>query len=116
MTKLIYVASPYSTYDVNNKSAILQERFEEAVDYLASFITTHKDKVFFSPIIHWHYVALKHDLPVDVDFWWKQNQPYLDLFDELWVLAFMEGAYISKGVAREVQYFRALGKPITYVE
>jgi len=114
--KLVYVASPYTILPEDQSSSSLQDRFEEVCDEVVSYLQSYKGMAFYSPIMHWHYASLKNNLPTDWGFWWPQNKKFLELADELWVLSYMRGCEKSKGVAKEIEYFNRLNKPILYLE
>ncbi|MCK9326206.1 MAG: DUF1937 family protein [Bacteroidales bacterium] len=71
--------------------------------------------VVFSPISMTHPIAGVCSLPGTWDFWKLQDLPFLDWADELHVLC-ISGWDTSVGVTAEVEYFRAAGKPINYVD
>ena len=63
-----------------------------------------RNSFLYSPIVHWHDIANKHDLEKDVDFWWGYNFPVLKMADEI-LLIKLDGWDQSKGVEREINYF-----------
>jgi len=100
----IYLACPYSDPDPK----IRQDRFD-AVSKAASEIM-QMGHVVFSPISHSHPIA-KYMPEQGYDFWLKQNAPFLEWADELWILC-IEGWFMSKGVQWEITRAGELGKLI----
>ena len=72
--------------------------------------------VVFSPISHSHPVAqhLKPELLMDHEFWMKQDIPFMEWADEVWMLC-MDGWEESKGVQAEIKIATYLGKKIVYL-
>ena len=106
---MIYLATPYSSVDAE----IRQARYEDALAFTARCILAGLP--VFSPIVHCHELAIKHQLPSDVAFW---NHYCLDMLHgagQLWVIQF-NGWEESKGMKAEIKYaFRNL-IPIIYKE
>jgi len=92
---MIYLAQPYSHPD----PTIVQTRYEIALEYCNLL----RDRHPYSPIVHWHNVASKHDLPTDAAFWRKYNYHMLSLASSLYILR-MPGWEQSEGLANEVKY------------
>lgn len=106
---MIYLASPYTHDD----PAVRQERFEAVCAKLAHLAVKAPHLVVYSPIAHWHPVALAHNLPVDHTFWQHQDRAMITRSDALWVLA-LPGYLESIGVNSEVQFALDLHKPVVY--
>lgn len=100
----IYLASPYSA-DPHNLH-MQTERF--VAHCLREGIT------IFSPIVHCHELALRHDVPKDFAFWRDFNFAMLSPAKELWVLC-LPGWKASAGVQGEIEQARQLKKQITYI-
>lgn len=107
----IYLAIPYSfnpelSYSVAN----------EVAAHLMS-----EGHVVFSPISHSHPVSdhLDPALRTDHDFWMKQDLPFVEWADEVYVVAMgLTGTHWikeSKGVQQEIAFAAALKKPIKYI-
>jgi nucleoside 2-deoxyribosyltransferase len=69
----------------------------------------------FSPIAHSHPISKysfgHSSVQTDFDFWMKQDLAVLKHCDILVVLG-MEGWSQSRGVAREIEFARSIGKPV----
>jgi len=104
---MTYLASPYSHPDFTVSS----DRYFAVLAHAA--LRAKEKKHIISPIIHWHPVALFHDLPGDAQFWLDWNMKMLKLCDSLEVLC-LPGWEESKGVQLEIQLALRLGLPIRY--
>ncbi len=104
----IYLASPYS-----NKSFYLTHQYyKRAVKQVAILIL--EGHIVFSPIVHFHVVALEHNLPTTFDYWRRVNFSFLEWCEQLNVLQ-LEGWKTSKGVQWEIEQTTLLGKEIYYL-
>ena len=106
----IYLACPYSHEDI----AVRHYRFEKA--NLKAAVLMLKGNIVFSPISH--SVPIGNHMPEGMEthfkFWMKQDLPFIDWCDELWVLT-LDGAWQkSEGVNREIEYATELGKRIKF--
>lgn len=104
---MIHLCTPYTSDD----SAVRQNRFQAACRAAAELI--RRGHVVFSPIAHSHAIA-QHGLPLDWDFWERQDRRLLAACDELWVLQ-LDGWGQSRGVQAEIAIARAAGKPVRFV-
>jgi nucleoside 2-deoxyribosyltransferase len=68
---------------------------------------------FYSPIVHWHQIAEYANLPKDHDYWMKIDEPMMDRCDGM-IYVKTENHEKSRGLAHEVKYFTAQGKPVLY--
>lgn len=109
MPGLVYVASPYS----HHNSAVVESRHREVMHFMTQLAATRYDLVPFSPILHCHEWAKRHDLPSDAEFWRRQNLTMIRHCDELHVCC-LDGWTDSKGVAVEIQFAKDIGLPIVY--
>lgn len=101
----IFLASPYSHPEIS----VRLSRFvaaSRACSYLAQ-----TGLAVYSPIVHWHDIALAERLPFDADFWLEQNRPFIEKCDRLYVLT-LAGWEKSVGVTLEIAMARALDKPV----
>ena len=98
-----YILSPYTSkceIEMNLRAhmvacgiAELMEKFE------------FKTYTFFSPIVHYHQVAIRSmALPRDVDYWWDINLPFMELASHAIVFQ-MPGWKESKGIKKELNWF-----------
>ena len=105
---MIYLASPYSHTDPN----IMQQRFE-AVEAKAAELM--KEGVpAYSPIVHGHAMAQKHDLPTDFAFWQNHCISMLKKADSMIVLA-LDGWDKSIGVMAEIKFCHANAIDVIFV-
>ena len=106
---MIYIASPYT----DESSGLMHERYRAVSIFCVAAIM--KGHFVFSPIVHWHPIAVEHNLPKDADWWRMLNENYLRNSTQLWVLKLV-GWKESVGVSREIQFARDIGIPITYIK
>jgi hypothetical protein len=109
MSKLIYLASPYSKYPQGKVAAF------EAVCEKAAEMMLMGDLVF-CPIAHSHPIE---DIGmVDIqpgNFWLKQDFAVLERCDELAVYK-MPSWEESYGVRKEIEFAQKNNIPVTYIE
>lgn len=106
---MIYLASPYSHKD----PAVMEERFDRVVAVAAQLI--NRGNIIYSPIMHFHPIAVRHDLPRDFAFWKEVNLQILKRCDEMWVLDLI-GLYESRGVMAERLFAQANGIPVKHLD
>ena len=104
----IYLASPYSHKDDN----VTYDRYTKTETVMAHY--TRAGKVIFSPILHNHHLALVHDMPTDIAFWWKFNRTMLAQASELWLLT-LDGWQASKGMRKESLFAIQHEIPISHI-
>ena len=108
---MIYVASPYSHPD----PVEMQERYEIVRDWIAKAQAHDMYKWYYSPIVHYHDMALKNTMPTDAESWWRVNEDALSRCDRLLILK-MDGYQESKGIAKEFEYCSTWGIEVDYVD
>jgi hypothetical protein len=106
-TPIIYLACPYSHDDPRMR----HERFRQ-VNALASCLA-QAGIVYLSPLHQGHPVAVTHDVPIDWDFWEKQNRAFIARSDLMLVLA-IDGWDRSVGVKAEISAAQEHGLPVYY--
>lgn len=106
---MIYVASPYSDPDFFVK----QERYHAVCRYCA--VLTLCREHCFSPIAHWHPIALKYKLPSDANYWSAYNREMMGFCSVMHVLK-LSGWEESLGVQQEIEYYKSVGKTIVFAE
>lgn len=113
---IVYLASPYTSHasDPSVKTRIEEERYQSCLDQVRFSLDHAQHFTVYSPVLHYHPVAVKHGLPGDYAFWKRHNDDLLAVASEVWVLC-LKGWKESKGVAGEVAYAESLGKNIIYV-
>ena len=104
-----YLASPYTHQD----PAIMDMRNKLAMAAAARLL---KDGVHvYSPIVHCHELASRHDLPRDVGFWWSYNRAMLRHASNMVVLR-IDGWDKSRGVAQEIAFAEHGGIPVSFID
>ena len=106
---MIYLASPYSDPIKDVRIA----RFEEACTFCAK--QARAGVVIYSPIVHWHPVAWRCDLPLDHFYWNFHNKVMIKLCSQLWILM-IDGVEESAGVENELNMALYYGKEVKRVE
>ena len=101
---MIYLASPYTHPD----PAVMEERFDKVVAVAAQLI--NRGHIIYSPIMHFHPIAVRHELPREFAFWKEVNLQILKRCDELWILDLI-GTYESHGVMAERMFAQTQGIP-----
>ncbi|HWL04518.1 MAG TPA: DUF1937 family protein [Xanthobacteraceae bacterium] len=108
-TGLCYLATPYSKYPDGLESAFK----------LAAHLAGHLLKAgitAYCPIAHMHPVAVHGEIdPLDHDIWLPSDEVMMARCDTL-LVATMRGWRQSKGIAHEIEVFRAAGKPMLYLD
>jgi len=102
---MIYLASPYTDPDPK----VMQMRYEMVCEACAGL--ANKKRVVFSPVAHWHPIAIKYDLPRDYKFWEIQNYGVISCCFRFYVLT-LNGWDTSIGIKYEVEYAEKHGKLI----
>ena len=103
--KKVYIAIPYSSVD-KIKSFELSNKVA-AQEY-------KKGNIVYAPISHTHSVAVQEGLPTTIEFWEKVDFEFLRWCDYM-VVVKMTGWDESRGVKKEMDYCKSLGKPIVYL-
>ncbi len=102
---MIYLASPYT----HEYPEVMQMRYEYALDVTAHLL--NKGYTVFSPIVHCHVIACKHDLPKDYKFWKQYNECCIISCSDLMIAA-IDGWQESTGVHNEYDFAVEEGKTI----
>ena len=109
MSGFFYVSTPYTLYAGGTMAAWL-----EACDVAAHII--RQGRSIYAPIVMTHPIAIHGGLdPLDHDLWLRVDEPMMRAADGL-IVAKMDGWDKSRGVAREIEAFLEMGKPIEYME
>lgn len=117
MPSRIYLASPYSTpmnprWNEGQKKVVRGMRYHETME--AAVYLINKGYVVYSPIMHWHAAAKRHNLPKGYEFWQRMDENFIKWADALFVLK-LKGWDKSDGVAKEILLAKQLGRTIGYV-
>lgn len=100
----IYLAIPYSQAP--------QESFKVANETAGKLMEL--GHIVFSPISHSHPIVLPKRLKFSWEFWKKQDFPYIEWCDELWVADFGDWE-TSTGVCAEIEEARRLKKNVRFL-
>lgn len=95
-SKLVYIASPYTHPDV----FIREERYRAVVFLCGRLMNQYPDTTFFSPIVHAHFISTQCIIPVEWEYWAKQDECMISRCEEVWVFC-ISGWNSSVGVAAE---------------
>ena len=105
---MIYLASPYSHPD----PLIVRTRYLLTAQCTANLIL--KGQFVWSPIVHSHAIAERHDLPTDAAWWAEWSKDFIRRCDGILVLK-IPGWEESKGVIEECRIARELNLPRGFV-
>ncbi len=105
---LVYIMSPYTHDDPE----VMELRYENVRSYMWRLIVDFPDAVFYSPIVHFHQVALEYHLPRDIVYWRKKNACMISRC-QLGIVLRDGGWMISEGMEWERDLFAELG--LSYV-
>lgn len=108
MANLVYLASPYSDDDPE----VMEKRYLAACDVVGKLAAINV--MVYSPIVHWHVVAKRVQLPTSFSFWSEYDTQMMDVCDMVYVLA-IPGWNTSVGVRREVLYAMKAGKQVVVI-
>ena len=100
-----YLACPYSHPDKD----IMERRFRTVTEIAGELLK--KGEIVFSPITHFHPIAMACALPTGWEFWKRIDEVYIGLCEKLRVLH-LPGWETSTGVLAEIKIAKTLGKPI----
>lgn len=106
-----YLASPYTSH----KKKAKDREIEQDLRYGAAIQATGKlhraDMVVYSPIVHYHPIALHHKLPGDYDYWKHINEIFIQKSSGLIILT-INGWKESRGVQDEIELAQSLKLPV----
>lgn len=105
---LVYLASPHALYPDGKDCA-----FKDVCALAAQLIS--QGIQVFSPIAHSHPIAHYGDLKLDHAAWLRFDEPFMNVCAAL-LVAQMRGWRQSRGMDHEIQFFKAAGKPVFYLE
>jgi len=107
--KIAYIGIPYS----HNDPEVRERRFEIACDIAGDLI--NKGEIIYSPISHAHSIAKKKKLPVDWEYWEKNDRAFLEQCYRLYVVT-IDGWKDSVGLQAEIKIAEELGLEIIYLD
>lgn len=103
---LIYIASPYTSYEGSRSEA-----YQQVCMKVGELMKEYPGYAFFCPIAHSHAIEIESDLGIQTGDWWlNQDFAILNFCDELWVYQ-LSGWDKSYGVGKEIEF--ALDHKIT---
>lgn len=104
----IYLGSPYTHPDPE----VRQKRYLEAAKAVVHMLSL--DYTVYSPIVHFHYLAMEFNLPKDYPFWKRQNGNMLRKAKVLYVLQ-LDGWKDSAGLTEEIRIAESIKIPIATI-
>lgn len=105
---MIYVASPYT----HKKKEVMQQRYEDVCKFCCDAV--QNGYFVYSPIVHWHPIAEKYDLPTDETWWKEPNEEVIKVCTQLWVLK-LDKWQFSKGLKREILFANNNAVRVKYI-
>jgi hypothetical protein len=108
--RLIYLANPYHDQSVD----LMEKRYQTTMEVMARIARLADDICIYSPIVTWHEIAKRHDLPKDFHWWRERDFFMLRKSAALWVVP-IEGWQESFGVSQEVEFAQDTNIPVFYV-
>lgn len=108
---IIYLACPYT----HPESRMRESRFELATRAAAKLI--QQGYIVYSPITMTHpldVVLAGEDNTLGSDYWVQFDEAFMAACTEMVVLQ-LDGWEQSRGIQREIEYFRAHGKPVRFL-
>lgn len=105
----VYLAAPY-WHDIES---VREDRFLEICRAAGRIMLD--GHVVFSPISHSHPIAKWTANTGSHDFWLRQDFPFVDWCDQVWVLK-LPGWTKSIGIKAEIRRARAQGKRIRFID
>src|SRR5262245_552387 len=103
--KIIYLACPYT----HPNHSIREQRFKEATKVAAALI--QQGHIVFSPITMTHpidCILAGRQATLGSDYWVEFDEAFMDVCSEMVILK-IDGWNLSKGIRREIEYFRMQG-------
>ena len=103
----VYLASPYT----HANPAVMETRYLTVCRIVAQYA---RDYHIYSPIVHWHPIAVLYNLPKDWEFWKKINAKDIEMRDEFWFLQ-DKGWANSQGMKEEFTIAKNHKKPHKFI-
>lgn len=99
-----YLATPYTRYK-GGLEAAFRDACGVAAELMKAGVPT------FSPIAHSHPIACYGEMSLtDHELWMGLDRPHMEAAVGC-IVAMLPGWEVSRGVAHEIDYFKAAGKP-----
>ena len=106
MTRLAYIAAPYSA-----KSPEMMQRRANEVMAFSAWLWARGICYPLSPVAMWHEAATRCDLPTDAASWTACNRAYFDACTVMYLLK-LDGWRESVGVEMEMHWARDRRLPV----
>lgn len=106
---MVYVASPYS----HVAPTVMAQRYEDVMEHVWGLTMMFPHTSFYSPIVHFHNIAEKFQMPTDYTFWKGINHASLRRADEM-IVACIDGWEDSVGIQGEIQYAKSIGLQVRW--
>ena len=106
---MIYLASPYTHPD----AAVRQARYEAVLAELARLVA--EGRRVYSPIVAQHEKCLAGLVPVEFEFYRREDRAMIDACEQVWVLR-LDGWDRSAGIQEELVAASEFGKPVRFVK
>ncbi len=110
--RIVYLASPYT----HALPAIRLARFEAATQAAARLVET--GRIVYSPLTMTHPIDLvlaQEGETLGSDYWVRFDEAFMEFCSEMVVLR-LSGWQLSSGIAREMEFFRRRGRPISFID
>jgi Domain of unknown function (DUF1937) len=110
--KVIYLACPYTDPD----PAVRKARFDIATSVAAELI--REGRIVYSPITMTHpidMVLAGESNTLGSDYWVAFDEAFMGMCSEIVVIK-LDGWQTSRGVTREIAFFKDRKKPIRYID
>ena len=111
MTDIVYLACPYT----HPSADVRIGRFEASAHAAADLI--HRGMFVYSPITMTHpidVVMADEGETMGSDYWCDFDEAFMSVCSEMVILT-IPGWRDSSGIKREIEFFRAAGKPIRFM-
>src|SRR5260370_38085828 len=112
VNRIIYLACPYKDPD----HRVREQRFKAATEAAASLIK--QGNIVYSPITMTHPIDLVlagETATLGSGYWVSFDEAFMEFCSEIVVLK-VRGWDRSSGIRREIEYFKAQGKPVRFME
>ena len=106
---LAYIMSPYTNPDPE----VMEQRYDLVQHYEQLLTVKFPDALFYSPITHFHPIAIAHNLPRDIEYWRNKNACMIHR-SQLGIVLRNAGWITSKGIRWERDLFKTLNTPYVY--
>jgi len=107
--EITYLASIYSS----PFSHLKEIRYKLACAACA-FFKQETDFGVYSPVVHWHPISIRYEIPGDFHTWQEEDKKMITLLDSFTVLR-SEGWEKSEGVRTELLFAQKLRKKINWL-